>query len=460
MSDVPYGLGNKEPKPEEILAYLQGSALKTGDFMGNDWDIPSVEVWKEAYRVLKPGAYLVSFGGARTFDLISLGIRMAGFECRDSIADNYTVELPNLQWVTSQGMPKSSNIALNVDKALGHKRSALEEVVTEEAQSWSGYGSGLKPCWEPILVFRKPFKGTLAKNVLEHGTGALNIDASRVKHANKADFEAHKAQVEAIRSKGGVRGNSWKNDSDLSGANEVTTDGRWPANLVFTHSSDCQIVGSQEVRGKQLAAGTIGGYQGSKDGHYVKGTGAQFAESVVEPVWACVEGCPVKALDEQSGERPSMLTGRANPNVTHTHPGTEMNPNSTFLGERTHHSRVYADTGGASRFFAQFDGVPFRYVPKASRKEAGCGEFEVRHPTVKPLKLMRYLVKLVTPPGGTVLDPYCGSGSTLHAAVLEGFNYLGIERDPENYAEAKRRMAIVLDRAEAQDAFNELMGIV
>lgn len=427
VSDVPYGLGTKEPKPDEILAYLQGAVLKTGDFMNADWDIPSVEVWKEVYRVLKPGAYVVAFGGTRTVDLISLGIRMAGFECRESIADNYSVELPNLQWVTSQGMPKSSNVALHIDGALGHKRTALEPPITDEAKeaAIAGLGSGLKPCWEPILLFRKPFKGTLARNVLTHGTGALNINSARVKHANKADFELHKAQVDAIRSKGGVRGNSWKNDSDLSGANEVTTDGRWPANLVLVHTQECrhELIEDEEL------------------------------------VWACVDGCSVKALDEQSGDRPSTLTGRADPKVAHTHPGTEMNPNSTFLGERTHLSRVYADAGGASRFFSQFDGVPFRYIPKANRKEAGCGKFEVQHPTVKPVNLMKWLVKLVTPKGGMVLDPYCGSGSTLHAAVLEGFNYIGIERDETNYAEAKQRMEIVLNENADQQLFADLMGI-
>lgn len=532
VSDVPYGLGSKEPTPEEILAYLQGAVLKTGDFMGADWDIPSVEVWKEVYRVLKPGAYLISFGGTRTFDLISLGIRMAGFECRDTIFNETTeecvsVELPTLQWLYGSGMPKSHNVGKAIDKAQGLEREVVGHYqlppdharpnknmeqwfqrqseaddrrinyskgmgngkrditapASEDASKWEGWGSGLKPACEPILLFRKPFKGTLVNNVLTHGTGALNINASRVKHANAADFETHKAQVEAVRNRGGVRGNSWKNASDLSGANEVTADGRWPANLLLTHAPGCKV--SQE-----------------------------------DPT--CVDGCPAKAMDEQSGERPSTLAGRADPNIAHDHPGVLLNPNSTFLGEVTHLSRVYADTGGASRFFSQFesegpwecvegcpvkaldnqsgilhtnagtitpemegmgygggmgstrtvkadsggasrffsqfDGVPFRYIPKASRKEAGCGQFEVQHPTVKPLALMRWLVRLVTPKGGTVLDSYCGSGSTLHAAVLEGFNYLGVERDPVNFEEAERRMKIVLGEQERQNVFEDILG--
>lgn len=419
VSDVPYGLG-RDPDPEEILAYLQGEELETGDFKGADWNVPPVTVWEEVYRVLKPGAYLLAFGGSRTFDLISLGIRMAGFKCRDSIFHEFPeVDLPLLQWVTGQGMPKSQNVGLFVDRVLGHKHSAREPLVSTEALKWKDYGTGLKPSCEPILLFRKPFKGTIAANVLKYGTGALNINATRVKHANQEDFEAHKAQVDAVRAKGGVRDGSWKNSSDLSGANEVTAAGRWPANLVMSHSEGC----------------------------------------VGEPR-QCVEGCPVRVMDEQSGDRPSTLTGRADPNGAHTHPGTALNPNSTFLGERTHLSQVYADSGGASRFFNQFDGVPFRYVAKANRREAGCGEFEVMHPTVKPPGLMRWLVRLVTAPGGIVLDSYCGSGSTLHAAVEEGCQYIGIERDPVSYAEAKRRMDIVHARAAEAASLEEVSNFM
>jgi len=390
VSDVPYGLGGKVPTPEQIVAYLQGADLVTGDFMGKDWDIPSVPVWKEIYRVLKPGSYAVVFGGTRTFDLVSMGIRMAGFECRDTIAHEFPqVELPILQWCYASGMPKSRNIG----KALATKGTPIEGEI----------GTGLKPAWEPILLYRKLFKGTVSENVLEHGTGGLNIGVSRVKHASLGDFETHKKQVEAIKAKGGQRGKSWKNSSDLSGAEDVKDGGRWPANFVLTHA-DCQEVGG---------------------------------------VWQCVPGCPVAELDTQSGNRPSTLTGRADPSRSHSHPGTAFNSNSTFLGERTYHSNVYSDSGGASRFFKRFDGTPFRYVPKANRLEAGCGEFEVEHPTLKPTELMRYLINLVTPPGGIVLDSHCGSGSTCHAAYIDRYRYVGIERDKASWEEACRRMEVV-----------------
>lgn len=490
-----------------------------------------------------------------------------------------------------------------------------------ELTQTKGLGSGLKPAWEPILVFRKPLKGTLASNVLEHGTGALNIDATRVRHASKEDFEAHKKGVDAIREKGGSRDKSWKNSSDLSGANEVTASGRWPSNCLLEHSPLCTKIGTKKIKGSHAVVAKGESFEGrtllsenkhvfgaySKEKPLMSHVGLDGLEET--EAWQCVEGCPVKALDAQSGERPSTLTGRADPNDSHKHPGTVMKPNSAFLGERSHLSKVYADNGGAARFFTQLgpdedassgrwpanillehspgceraglkkvkgitggtkppvrkgdvysetgglytpgreqpavsgysgeDGtetveswncvegcpvktlqeqgvesgshaagnktvanqsvsnrrvygtfepfkhnpdyhadeggvdrffsqfeaegsVPFRYVPKANRKEAGCGEFEVEHITVKPLELMRWLVKLVTPKGGIVLDPYAGSGSTCHAAVLEGMHYVGMERHEPSHAEATRRMGIVhsreRERQESEAIFDFAMG--
>lgn len=670
VSDVPYGLGPKDPTPEQILDYLNGGELDTGgDFMGKRWAIPSVNVWKEIYRVLKPGGYVFVFGGTRTFDLISLGLRMAGFEYRDTV-NNLKVELPNLAWTYGSGMPKSVDVQYNVSQKVGLCLSpdnashvvlppTLTPVQSEEGKAsiavglariqpegvpvlltglgkggvssvqmaillsesqggtnsnidwlclstwvdllepmkmsitemeiiqiigskiWNllveqtisanitrrkktrpngckcpalpvvsissdgsmnredipmlsapegatlkdfvnrlkGTGSNLKPAWEPILLFRKPFKGTIVDNVLKHGTGALNIDVSRVKHASQKDLEDHKKQVDAVKAKGGKRGKSWKNSSDLSGAEDVKEGGRWPANLLMTHAPGCVHVGTKEENPSTESQSSTAEYGGGS-----------------QSIWQCVPGCPVAEMDAQSGNRPSTLTGRADPNQSHAHPGTEFNPNSTFLGERTHHSAVYADSGGASRFFKQFDGVPFRYIPKANRKDAGCGEFEVKHPTLKPVKLMQYLISLVTPPKvfvcphyhdhknrevvprvqepihaqeegagyaeknprqtseettktskmpslqrsdrsgrecsccgslmiekpGIVLDPYCGSGSTCHAAYLEGFRYVGMERDKESWEEACRRMEIVhriVDEERAvEDLYNEFMG--
>lgn len=465
--DPPYGLGD-EPSPEEIVAYLQGADLKTGDFMGKDWDIPSVLVWRELFRVLKPGAHVLSFGGTRTWDLISLGARMAGFQKRDTIADVH----PGLFWIQGQGMPKSTNISKQFKKK-GCKKEADVESETEETL-WEGWGTGLRPMWEPIMVFRKPFKGTLATNVQKHGTGGLHIDACRVRHASPEDFEKHKAMVEGIKARGGSMQNSWKNSSDLSGANDVTSAGRWPPNVVLTHSPECRHVGTKKapatsIHGEATAIRRTGTHAAGK-GYLtvgreqpVKGFADADGTETIE-AWECAPGCPVAEIDAQSGNRPSTLTGRADPNASHANPGD--NHGASWFGGGN--SRVYADEGGASRFYPQFEGqepvdVPFFYTGKATKKETSLdGEIENLHPTKKPLKLMQWLVKLVTPKGGITLDPYCGSGSTLHAAVEEGIRYTGIDKYPEAYKIAAKRMEIVnariQDRQGQEDLFDLAMS--
>ena len=336
VTDPPYGLGSKDPTVKDIVTYLQGSGLDTGgDFMGKKWEIPSVNTWKEIYRVLKPGAHVLCFAGTRTWDIISIGARAAGFEFRDTIA----LDNPGLQWKYGQGFPKSLNVS-----------TAIAETDVLEAKKWKGCGTALKPSWEPILVFRKPLKGTVAKNVCRHGTGAINIDSCRV----------------------------------ASGADK----GRWPSNTVLVHAEGCKRTGK------------------------------------------CVNGCPVKALDEQSGK-----CGAQAP-VLGTEPSRAVEPN-TITGVR---GRVpgafHSDSGTASRFFPQFF-----YCAKATKKEATLGgKIYNNHPTKKPLKLMRWLVRLVTPKGGRVLDPYCGSGTTLQAAMNENMRFVGIEKDEDYHNIAMSRV--------------------
>lgn len=450
ISDVPYGLGNKEPTPAQILAYLQGADLDTGgDFKGKKWQIPSVPVWNEVFRVLKPGAFVVIFGGTRTFDLIGMGIRMAGFWSCDTLFRNY----PLLQWVQGMGMPKTHNAS----KAL-EKKGDLEG-----AAKAKGLGSGLKPAVEPIMIFQKPFEGTIADNFLKYGTGLWNIDGCRVRHANQADYETHKAQVEEIKRKGGVRGNSWKNSSDLSGANDVSTAGRWPANFLLEHFHSCKQVGTKVVAPHPQGPER---FQKTSGGDFSTAYGNQLAQAETEilPVYNCVEGCPVALLDEQSGDRPSTLTGRADPSCSHEHPGTEMGSKSGFLGERTHLSTVYADAGGASRFFNKFepdDVPPFFFAAKVSKKEATLdGQIENDHVSKKPVALMRFLVRLANPvKKGLVLDPYCGSGSTLHAAVLEGMDFIGIEWEAPSHKTASERVAIVLKEQTLKTTQDELLDL-
>jgi len=395
VTDVPYGLGNKDPTVEEIIAYLQGSDLRTGEFMNKDWEIPSVLVWKECFRVLKPGGFVLTFAGTRTQDLISIGVRAAGFQNRDTI----DVEMgpPFLRWIRAQGMPKSTDVAKSLRKS-----GAEPEVV----DPWEGWGTALKPYWEPVLMFRKPIlEKTLVEQVKTTGSGAINIDGCRVKHASPEDFAKHKAGVDAIKARGGVMANSWKNSSDLSGANEVTTGGRFPPNVIFVHSELCRKVGTTTA--------PVPPINRFNDGAKPFGGGAGHEYSTIErgdevlTVWECHHSCPVSWLNKQSGP----------------------------MG--------IVDSGGASRFFLNVDpGSMFFYVPKPSADEKNDGlsdDAENEHSTVKPIRLMEYLVRLVTRKGGVVLDPYCGSGSTCVAAVNEGMDFIGIEKELPSFRTAQAR---------------------
>ena len=338
-------------------------------FMGKDWDhgVPGVPFWTEALRVAKPGAYLLAFGGSRTYHRLACAIEDAGWEVRDCI-----------MWLYGSGFPKSHNLKGE------HK----------------GWGTALKPAWEPIIVARKPLIGTVAENVLRYGTGAINVDGCRVELANGEDISIERNDAVPLDTakmgwgfKAVCRGNQ----------------GRWPANLIHD--------GSDEV----------------------------------------LAGFPVTT---SSVRKPSGKDDRGIPGFV--------------MRRLDSNKRGHADTGSAARFF---------YCAKASRKERemGCEGMEARdnvgtryttmagdgrenpavkpvsarnhHPTVKPLALMRYLCRLVTPTGGTVLDPFTGSGSTGKAAIAEGFRFVGIEQEEAYVAIARARIetAKVLSGPEDED---------
>jgi site-specific DNA-methyltransferase (adenine-specific) len=368
-------------------------------FMGKSWDSSgiaySVELWQECLRVLKPGGHLLAFGGSRTWHRIAVAIEDAGFDVRDSIA-----------WLYGSGFPKSLDISKAIDKAAGaerdkvpatgslHKNKNLNDdswskigqdnplmdsaqPATDEAKKWQGWGTALKPAFEPIVVARKPLVGTVAANVLQWGVGGLNIDGSRI---GTDTISVHNAPT------GSFAGGDADRGSDTSSYKTHT--GRWPANIILDE--------------------------------YTAGL-----------------------LDEQSGVSKS-------PKETKTAANNGSQGGLYDLGFGGADSRIiqgHGDSGGASRFF---------YVAKASKKDRneGLEDLEAQrhsdrenaegvggdnprnrtnqakqnfHPTVKPTALMEYLVKLVTPPGGTVLDPFTGSGSTGKAALLNGFKFIGIE---------------------------------
>lgn len=328
------------------------------DFMGKDWDhgVPGAHFWVEALRVAKPGAHLLAFGGTRTFHRLACAIEDAGWAIRDT-----------LMWMYGSGFPKSLDVSKAIDKAAGAEREVvgvhhrhgggavksgsmsgelglgtdaelpLTAPATDAAKQWAGWGTALKPAWEPIILARKPLKGTVAQNTLKWGTGGINIDGCRVEtqdNLNGGAYSGGKRPTSAMSCTGEVGGTS--SMLEAGGGRKRPEDfkqpeGRWPANLI--------------------------------------------------------------------------------------HDGS-------------------VDIGEASRFF---------YCAKASRSERGKDN---NHPTVKPIALMRYLVRLVTPVDGIVLDPFMGSGTTGIAVLHEGGEFVGIEKEQAYIEIARGRIAEVANALE------------
>jgi DNA modification methylase len=504
VTDPPYGLG-KEPNAEELMKdWIEKGyhEISGSGFMGKEWDafVPQPIFWKEIFRVLKPGGHILSFFGTRTYDWGVMAIRFAGFEVRDCI-----------QWLYGSGFPKSHNISKAIDKMYGAEREVIGEKVrgdvqkakengsgylsdpanrnnekqfgygtelitkasTDQAKQWDGWGSALKPANEPIVLARKPLeKGlSIAENVLKWGTGAINIDGCRVGSENRM-YKGSGSQPNKLNNH--EKGDTGIGMMDGSGKDlEFNVNGRFPANIVLTHHPECECVGLKKI--KAISGGRIGNKDGAYNGvgesgfskEYIKGDGGYGDANGEETIedWNCHEDCPIKILDEQSGESKSSKSSKLYINDTE---GRSVKNGAS--GHRSPDS-TYADKGGASRFF---------YVAKASKSERNKGleGFEEKsvgtlnsnssdlenyggmslggaslkgehknpipranfHPTVKPIKLMQYLVRLVTPPNGIVLDPFCGSGTTGVACKLDGFQFIGLEQDAEYSKIAQARI--------------------
>lgn len=440
-------------------------------FMSCKWDTHTLDgfekmltdVFFEAYRVLKPGAHILVWSIPRTSHRTACAIEQAGFTIRDTL-DNVKDRSSEIQAFLESltedqiemllragpadafvlhcfgsGFPKSHNI-----------RKALAKLGREEAAKWEGFGTALKPAIEVWWLARKPTQeDTVAEQVLVTGTGALNIDGCRVASTGEAYNRAP-----AVSGFSGIEGYEGEGRcSDPSGP------GRWPANVVLTHSPSCKLVGNRRVKGKKpekskkpTENNLYGKYrERSLNGFYASEDGTEPIEA-----WECSPGCPVKTLDEQSGNRPGMSGGG-------TH---KKDYKGGLFGGIDSTNTARNDSGGASRFFVNFEpnmeAAPFFYTGKitASERKEDLEEEELvnKHPTTKSRKLMRYLVRLVTPPKGRVLDPFCGSGSTIVASIEEGMSGTGIEREAEHYEVATTRVAKALKKQEvvqqAQEAWD------
>ena len=483
VCDPPYGLSDHARHvPEIVAAWLSdGSAsavaARLRGFMGRAWDAlpPSPAQWREVCRVLKPGAYVLAFGGTRTDWLVKLGLALAGFEIRDAIDVCGLVSAAHLSWYQGQGFPKSLDVSKAIDEAAGADREVIGHVgnptpqvidrnaldyggatgkaknglkdghdltapATPEAAAWEGWGTALAPSVEPAVLARKPLCWTVAANVLEHGTGALNIDGCRVP-TTQGDRDLMVSRSHPHGTKGGNNGGAVLMRFDKPEGFNPSALGRWPSNLLLVHSPAC-----------------------TPD--------------------RCADGCPVRAIGEQSGGGRGAAAPASGPQFSGPNGSVAHGPRAG-MGDRP--AKFHADTDAdatAARFYPQArytaEDWPFRYVPKASRaeRERGCERLPARsgadacdrdegsaglqspragagrtarlvrctHPTVKPAAVMAWLCRLCCPPGGVVLDPWTGSGSTGIGALREGFRFLGIEREAEYVAIARARIAATAAR--------------
>ena len=391
-------------------------------FMGKSWDASgiafNVEVWREALRVIKPGGHLIAFSGSRTYHRMAVAIEDAGFEIRDQI-----------MWVYGSGFPKSHNVSKGIDKAAGAEREVVGTKMgntyntdlyesgfcvsegkfisetapaTTAAKQWDGWGTALKPAHEPMVLARKPLIGTIANNVLTHGTGGLNIDGSRV----VADGE----NFDNLKSRPIGKLNTRRNDEtdeefdvrvnespeQLAALAKLKELGRWPAN--FIHDGSDEVVALFPFSKSGAMSGEYNNTimaqsNGNRDGKTIKLT-QQASEGSAARFFYCAKA--------SKRDRNEGLDG--------------------FEAKRDHDGRADGGVGGDN--------------PRNRTNNAKLNH----HPTVKPTALMQYLVRLVTPPSGIVLDPFMGSGSTGKACAYEGFEFIGIDQSAEYVAIARARI--------------------
>ena len=457
VTDPPYGLTSitkrfgKENSAECQYGKDGSFARLSRGFMGKEWDGSGIEynidTWKKCYDVLKPGGYLLAFGGSRTFHRIACAIEDAGFEIRDTI-----------MWLYGSGFPKSMNIGLAIDKKNGVESEVIGQQVVPDitgdaygtmndkqggsykkaTNDWAGWGTALKPSFEPIIVARKPFKGSLVDNVIENGVGGINIDECRVFGEDTEELQKNwtdrKAPAGFNGDKSGIYG-SGKTDNTIA----YTPNGRFPANTILTYDeTDFDEVCGGFPNTKSNGGKTSMPKMNSKsDGINIYNFGKKKAERIDNDYIApCDSGSAARyfycakaskkdrdeGLDEFE-EKPKTLTENK---------GRTFNDRCAICGKK-------------------FIGSPetICHCEKPITDKSKSAMSKNTHPTVKPTDLMQYLVRLVTPNGGTILDPFNGSGSTGKAVMYENkernknYKYIGIELTEEYLPISKARIEYV-----------------
>lgn len=388
-------------------------------FMGKDWDrgVPGEAFWREALRVAKPGAHLLAFGGSRTYHRLACAIEDAGWEVRDCI-----------MYVFGSGFPKSHDVSKAIDRKAGaqpvdlgmspnwreskrdrEKNGSMEvrgenagritTPATDAARQWQGWGTALKPAYEPIIVARKPLVGTVAANVQQYGTGAINVDGCRVEGVAQSFGNPTSSVTGHLIGKKPT--GTWAPKPGY---------GRWPAN--FIHDGSDEVVGLFPMT-------TSGGGNGVRS----------------ELPNTCMSGKNYARVTTD-GQPPSSGSAAR---FFYTAKASKRDRDEGCEGLPVKHVGTYAQDEWSRQNMGN--------TPDVQRKPIAN-----HHPTVKPTDLMRYLCRLVTPPNGVVLDPFMGSGSTGKGAILEGFNFIGIEQNAEYIEIAKARIAFAQERAKQEPA--------
>ncbi len=472
----------KEIEDNSIDSIVTDPPYELG-FMGKKWDNTgiayNIEVWKECLRVLKLGGHLLSFGGSRTYHRMACAIEDAGFEIRDQI-----------MWIYGSGFPKSLNVSKAIDSKLNAEREVIGTVrrwgnaagkgrggqymneyeesiggnekfdaitasATKEAQQWEGWGTALKPAHEPIVVARKPIEGTVANNALTYGTGGINIDGCRI--STPESWARDTTKDKSPITTGDIYNGGFNNIIKSSHPS-----GRFPANVILECICDEVVT---EGKSKEPYEYKDKNYKVEGFIENIKPSSPSNYNDKAQKIIHTNPDCPCYIMDEQSGKLKSGFMKKDQ--QRHQDGGFNGGFPQDRIGERD----TYGNSGGASRFF---------YCAKASKSERNLGldTFEDRvfvqsnggqsksdrgedgygkaqiginkvkitkniHPTVKPISVMRYLVRLVTPRGGACLDPFMGSGTTGIACIMEGVNFLGIEQEIEYVKIAKARIAAV-----------------
>lgn len=426
VTDPPYGLSQHSQGDivNALTAWLAGEEYTHGKagFMGKAWDsfVPSPMLFKECYRVLKHGGHILCFAGSRTQDLMSLSIRLAGFEMRDTCL-----------WLYGSGFPKGCNIAKGIDGVLGKQgvgfnasgndgRKAefgisgrgenfekhLQYEPSDEAKQWKGWNTNLKPAYEPIIMARKPLDGTVVNNVLKHGVGGLNVDACRV-GTNENDL---KSLYRATTKNNSER--SWKNTSKQIIQNPIVLEkGRYPANIILDGSDSVEALFPYA----KSAGGVLRPYANKDVCNFSFG-------SMPDKVWEGSEGPASRYFYHAKASKADRDEG--------------------LEGFELRQAQATAWSG---------EGMPLRQDGTERKMPLA----QNVHPTVKPTQLMRYLVKLVTPQGGLVLDPFMGSGSTGKACMLEGMRFIGMELSEEYVKIAEARIEYAYNQARLLHIENE-----